>query len=244
MKILLALSCVFLTACMSTLSVTYRSDPPGATIYQGSTPGGYAPITASYTPTEDFKNGGCMKLSPVKAVWISGATAATGEINACQKQGYDQVVSFMRPNVPGREMDVQWAMKRQENDANSDAAFDAMLSGIGQAIGSMGRRGASTPPAQVPSPTFSPSTPSTAYGGGCNSDLQCGYGLVCVRPHGQVNSAGTCVRQVDSIGLPIIQTRTPSVNVTNVPSCQFDSQCQLGYQCVKQGTELVGICVK
>lgn len=121
MKILAVLPCVLLTACATTLSVTYRSDPPGATLYQNGQAGGYAPATAEYTPSEAFKKGGCMKLATVKAVWISGATASISNLQACAAQGYDQGFSFMRPDLPGRQMDVQWAIHREEADKEADA---------------------------------------------------------------------------------------------------------------------------
>src|SRR5581483_5775403 len=73
MKWLIAASTLALTACAPTLYVTYRTDPPGAMIYEGAKALGYAPLTAPYNVGDGFEHSKCLMLNPISARWVSGA---------------------------------------------------------------------------------------------------------------------------------------------------------------------------
>ena len=98
-----------------TLYVTYQSDPQSALVYEGSKQFGYTPIKLQYTPTQEFINGGCMKLRPISVRWASGAEASVNSISVCAANGYNQQLNFVRPNVDGRELDVRFAIEMQRN---------------------------------------------------------------------------------------------------------------------------------
>lgn len=117
-----------LTGCASAITVTYRSEPPGAMIYEGSRALGYAPINVAYGPDESFKRGACMLLRAVEARWVSGAATSPMQTNVCGNIGYSQEVTFLRPNVVGRDLDVQWAIHLQQQtlaQQHADAAAQA-----------------------------------------------------------------------------------------------------------------------
>ncbi|MGB8078553.1 MAG: hypothetical protein WCF09_11825 [Gallionella sp.] len=111
---------ILLNACASMyasqqLAVTFVSDPIGATIYSGNQARGYAPIVLNYEPTQDFLNGGCMLLAQAEAVWASGARLNYPNIRACKAMGLSQTFTFSRPDVPGREVDANFALQLQYN---------------------------------------------------------------------------------------------------------------------------------
>src|ERR1017187_10540386 len=81
--LLFTLPALTLIGCASGLSMTYRSDPPGAMLYERGRAVGYTPQTLNYTRTEDFKRGACMNLSAVYVRWISGVETSPTETKAC-----------------------------------------------------------------------------------------------------------------------------------------------------------------
>jgi len=116
--------------CANVLSVTYYSDPPGAMIYENGRAWGNAPVTLNYQPDGQFLSGGCMTLNPLTARWVSGAEASISSLQACGSVGYNQQISFIRPNTSGREIDAQYAMQLEQNaiqrDANALQMFNMM----------------------------------------------------------------------------------------------------------------------
>jgi hypothetical protein len=129
-KFLCSLPALALIGCASNLSMTYRSDPPGAMLYESGRAIGYTPQTLNYTPTEAFKHGACMNLSAVSVRWISGTETQPAETKACGTVGNNQVLTFVRPaGLAGRDLDVQWAIHLEQAAAAQDqanaAAWDA-----------------------------------------------------------------------------------------------------------------------
>ena len=115
MKILWLPLLASLTGCAG-LRIQYESDPPGATLYQDGQPMGITPYTLTYQPDENFKRGGCMSIRPTLVKWASGATASTGSgLTACKSTGSRQRYMFVRPNVPGRDVDMNFALQLQRN---------------------------------------------------------------------------------------------------------------------------------
>lgn len=107
----------------SPLHMTYAADVPGAMIYQGSQLLGYAPIEVIYRwQKAALDQNQCMQLQPIEARWASGASAGVRGMKACVAGTYIQQKLFLRPNVPGRELDIQFAMQLQQTAALEAAA--------------------------------------------------------------------------------------------------------------------------
>jgi hypothetical protein len=110
-----ALGVALLTGCASQLRITYDSDPRGATLYQNGQPFGTTPVTLNYQADQTFRNGGCMALRGTEVKWASGASASISSLTACSSTGYQQLFTFMRPDVPGRDIDANFALQLQRN---------------------------------------------------------------------------------------------------------------------------------
>jgi hypothetical protein len=82
---------------------------------------------------------------------------------------------------------------------------------------------------------------SNAYG--CMSDMQCGFGNQCVKPSDAVGLEGVCVTPTDEYGVP-----APSYSMSpephNISGCQFDTDCNPGFSCMKRSGELDGVCLR
>lgn len=116
MRIPAAIALAALLGGCASLQITYQSDPQGATLYQDGQPVGITPYTLNYEPSEDFRQGGCMTVRETSVKWASGATANTGGVlTACKSTGTRQNYTFIRPDVPGRDVDVNFALQRQRN---------------------------------------------------------------------------------------------------------------------------------
>lgn len=113
-KIVLTLFSIALAGCAG-LQVDYVSDPPGATLYEGGKVLGVTPTRITYQPSKDFTAGGCMDLNGTAVKWASGATAEITHLNVCKAQGTQQHYVFSRPDVPGRDIDANFALQLQRN---------------------------------------------------------------------------------------------------------------------------------
>ncbi len=78
----------------------------------------------------------------------------------------------------------------------------------------------------------------------CRSDYDCGYGNRCVKPRDGIGLTGICVTPTDQFGNRTFSVPPPSSQPHKVEQCSFDTQCGIGYSCVKQGNQIYGICVK
>jgi len=116
MRLALTVIALALGGCATRINVTYRSDPPGATLYEEGRPMGMTPYTAWYEPDETFKNGGCRKFKGTSVKWASGATASIASLDACASNGWNQHYTFIRPDVPGRDVDMNFALQLQRNN--------------------------------------------------------------------------------------------------------------------------------
>lgn len=107
----------FLCGCASKLLVTYNSDPPCASIYEGGRLIGMAPVILSYDVTDENKKVGVMNLSPVTARWVSGAQCDTGSIKAdINRYGNKQSLTLVRPaGAPNVQADADYAVGMQGN---------------------------------------------------------------------------------------------------------------------------------
>lgn len=78
----------------------------------------------------------------------------------------------------------------------------------------------------------------------CNSDFDCGFGKKCVKASGDINITGICVSPSDQFGNKIYDYSTPRSQPHNVGNCSFDTDCDIGFSCVKRSGQIYGICVK
>lgn len=78
----------------------------------------------------------------------------------------------------------------------------------------------------------------------CYSDFDCGYGNKCIKASGDVNITGVCVRPSDQFGNPKPDYSTPQPQPQKVRGCSFDTDCGIGFSCLKRNGQIYGICVK
>jgi hypothetical protein len=80
--------------------------------------------------------------------------------------------------------------------------------------------------------------------GACNSDYDCGYGNRCVKAKDDINLSGVCVTPTDKYGNRTFSNPPPSSQPHKVDQCSYDTQCPIGYSCMKRSGQIYGICVK
>jgi len=78
----------------------------------------------------------------------------------------------------------------------------------------------------------------------CNSDFDCGFGNKCVKASGDINITGVCVTPSDQFGNKKYDYSTPKSRPRNVRNCSFDTDCSIGFSCMKRSGQIYGICVK
>jgi hypothetical protein len=103
----------------SVLSMTYLSDPEGASLYEGARLLGYTPVTLTYQASRAaFAHNECLGLNSLHVRWASGVVASAPNLQACPAPGYSQQFVFKRPaDVPGLEMDTAYAAQLERNPA-------------------------------------------------------------------------------------------------------------------------------
>lgn len=115
MKLIAILAIALLAGCATRIQVDYLSDPPGSTLYEEGRPVGVTPLSLYYEQDQAFKNGGCLRTKGMSAVWASGAKAETPYMDICSSKGLVQHIWLRRPDVPGREVDMNYAIELQRN---------------------------------------------------------------------------------------------------------------------------------
>jgi flagellar hook-associated protein FlgK len=111
--------------CATNLKMTFRSDPPGAALYENGTNFiGNAPYTAEYRLSSSDTEKGTILLKPITARWVSGATATTGSLTANLKQhGYNQQITLFRPkDAPGLQSDIAYGIADGQNRVQQQMA--------------------------------------------------------------------------------------------------------------------------
>lgn len=78
----------------------------------------------------------------------------------------------------------------------------------------------------------------------CYSDFDCGYGNKCVKASGDINITGVCVKPSDQFGNPKQDYSAPQPQPRKVRGCSFDTDCGIGFSCLKRSGQIHGICVK
>lgn len=113
------------TACagMRSLSITYYSDPPGASLYEDGKYMGQAPLTLRYNLSDAALQNRVTKIKGLTARWVSGAEAYLNLTDVDLNSGLQQSFTFVRPaNYPGREMDVDYAVEINRQRAVNQAS--------------------------------------------------------------------------------------------------------------------------
>ena len=106
---------LFSSGCATQMNVTYNSDPPGATLYEGSKLLGYCPTTLFYNITPQDRQRGYMLLQSTEVKWVSGATAKIEQLRANLSTGTNQQFTFMRPTgIEGLETDAKFGLEVQK----------------------------------------------------------------------------------------------------------------------------------
>jgi hypothetical protein len=95
--VILLFLCIVSSGCARNIKLTYHSDPPGASLYQGSQFMGYCPTTLVYAVSPNTRQTGYMFLKDTEVKWISGATATISKLRANLATGEYQQFTFMRP---------------------------------------------------------------------------------------------------------------------------------------------------
>jgi len=78
----------------------------------------------------------------------------------------------------------------------------------------------------------------------CNSDFDCGFGNKCVKAKGDINITGICVTPTDQFRNKKYNYSAPSPQPQTVRNCSFNTDCGIGFSCVKRSGQIYGICVK
>jgi hypothetical protein len=107
-------------ACATTgpvLSMTYLSDPEGASLYEGGRLLGFTPMSLTYQAGRAaFARNECLRLNSMHVRWASGVVAAAPNLQACPAPGFSQQYVFTRPpDLPGAEVDAEYAAELDRN---------------------------------------------------------------------------------------------------------------------------------
>jgi hypothetical protein len=134
MKLIMTMILAVLVAtsygCTTKLYVTYNSDPPGATLYQGGQSMGFCPTMLTYNVQYKDRMQGHKILQGTEAKWVSGATAKIDQLTAnLTTIGKYQQFTFMRPTgLDGAETDAKFGLEvlklktmQQQVQAQQDA---------------------------------------------------------------------------------------------------------------------------
>lgn len=136
MKIILATFVVaisLLTGCATQpqpnqVLATINSNPPGATI-SGRDFSGISPQRRLYTLQPGQSRA---QSDAISVTWVSGASTTT-KLNLIAGQTSTYVIQ--RPNVPGANADIQWAINLQNQQNSNDEQMGDAANSIGYSLG-------------------------------------------------------------------------------------------------------------
>lgn len=207
------------TGCASVLTMNYYSTPPGAAVYEGQRLLGYAPLSVNYTPTPQFKAGGCMQLNAVSAQWSSGVSTSAVPIQACGSTGYYQQWYFQRPEAPGIESDLAQARAieaaRYAAEAQAHAQAQQNAAQLGYLAGCALAGGCGPAPTQQPARTYSAPPPSAP---------------TQIAPFTRPSLSTTTATPKPAI---YSQPTAPAAHVAS--QCTLDIHCGFGKVCARSG---------
>ena len=114
-KLLLLLILINSGCAVNQVTVTYYSDPPGAAVYEGQKAFGFTPVKVFVSIPPEMQKSRIIRINETKAVWASGAYSTVPYIELDLQQNSNFYFTFIRPNVPGREADLNFALQLERN---------------------------------------------------------------------------------------------------------------------------------
>jgi hypothetical protein len=100
------------------LTMTYLSSPAGASLYEGGRFLGYTPMTLTYQDSHTaFAHNECLRLDSMHVRWASGVVASAPDLKACPQPGFSQQFVFNRPDLPGADIDTNYAAQLERSPA-------------------------------------------------------------------------------------------------------------------------------
>jgi len=105
------ISIVFLAGCGRNYSITYNTEPTGASIICEGINEGYSPVTLYYTPDKKATKSGSMKTKPCYAIWSSGARENFGTTWNLNKFPNGVIETATRERNSGYSQDAEFALK-------------------------------------------------------------------------------------------------------------------------------------
>ena len=143
--VLLAASLLSVVGCTHfNVKVTYYSDPPGATVYEGARVLGRTPVTIFYPISNEYRHDKYVQLRGARAVWASGASASIKSLTLDRTKGnplFHNIFefTFVRPDLPGREVDANFALQlealREQKRAQDLETFLGLYNTVNQSKG-------------------------------------------------------------------------------------------------------------
>lgn len=109
------LSLVVLSGCSNSYSITYDSDPQGATLICSGKNEGYTPVDIDYA--ESIRNSPTANLSHCSANWASGAKQTYGDKVTIFPSSYGTKTTLTRPKGSGYAEDVAFARRVKQMQA-------------------------------------------------------------------------------------------------------------------------------
>jgi len=127
-KILVLISLIQVTGCMTQASLTLYSQPEGAYITEKDTGTsfGMSPAVIVYDPANlsRYRNSeGCYVVNGVQAKWVSGAYTEMETVKLCGRNYGDYNITISRdPSLPGLDKDMKFALEVQSIRAQQQQA--------------------------------------------------------------------------------------------------------------------------
>ena len=120
----------FLSGCASGYSITYNTEPIGASIICNGQNKGYSPVTLNYSPDENDKENGIFRTIPCGAIWSSGVSKSFSTTWDLKEFPDGVRGTLQRPRGEGYSQDAEFALKIQNMKSQrraAKAAEDAAL---------------------------------------------------------------------------------------------------------------------
>ncbi|MCG9965058.1 hypothetical protein [Shewanella cutis] len=240
----LLFSALLATGCASKTTITYITEPQGATLFERNSGNylGATPAVVEYNWDKRFMRGKCLVVNGVDAIWSSGTKSSSDHLlTLCEGKRNYQVVIPYHGNQDQLIVDSQAGYQQQQTvAAQQQADNDAAMYILGA---SLINSTATLVNASNPPPTFQPAynqslqTAQTqnrqlTASNGCTSDYQCGLGLSCIKA--PMQNTGQCMQKVNEYGTPLPTISNPSSALPNTNingQCTLNSECPIGFRC-------------
>lgn len=105
---------IVLSGCASGYSITYNTDPTGASVICNGTNHGYSPVTLNYAPDENNKRTGTMRTVSCTAIWSSGVRKHFSNTWNLNEFPNGVMQTLQRPTGEGYAQDADFALRVQQ----------------------------------------------------------------------------------------------------------------------------------